>query len=201
MNTGYRLLYRLGITPWDRQPIPPELTTLVQGAGALPPGRALDLGCGTGKHSVYLASLGWAMTAVDYVPRAIAAARDRARAAKVEARFEEGDVTRLEALGLESGFTLFLDAGCFHGLPTSDREAYARGVTSLRGPDAVLLLLAFEPGWRGPAPRGASAQEIATAFGSVWRIASSTAATGMRLPGPLRNARPTWHLLRAVSGA
>jgi SAM-dependent methyltransferase len=201
MNTGYRLLYRLGITPWDRQPIPPELIALVQGARALPPGKALDLGCGTGQHSVYLASLGWIITAVDYVPRAIAAARDRARAANVEAHFEEGDVTRLEALGLDTGYTLFLDAGCFHGLPTSGREAYARGVTSLRGPDAVILLLAFEPGWRGPAPRGASAEEIASAFGPAWRMASSSAAIGMRLPGPLRNANPTWHLLRSASGA
>ena len=201
MNVGYRLLYRLGLTPWDRQLIPAQLTALVLGAGAPPPGKGLDLGCGTGRHAVYLASLGWAMTAVDDAPRAIAAARARAKAASVRVRFEEGDVTRLEALGLDGGFTLFLDAGCFHGLPIRDRAAYARGVTLLRAPNAVLLALAFAPAWRGPAPRGASAEEIATAFGPAWRLASSSAATGMRLPGPLRNARPTWHLLRAVVGS
>jgi SAM-dependent methyltransferase len=201
MNIGYRLLYRLGITPWDRPLIPAELTALVLGAGAPPPGRALDLGCGTGRHSVYLAGLGWDVTAVDDVPRAIAAARVRAKDANVRVRFEEGDVTRLEELGLDRGFTLFLDAGCFHGIPLQDRAACARGVTALRGPDALLLLLAFAPAWRGPAPWGASAVEIATTFGPAWRLSSSTPATGMRLPGPLRNARPTWHLLRAVAGS
>ena len=38
---------------------------LVQAVEALPPGHALDLACGHGRHSLYLARLGWRVTAVD----------------------------------------------------------------------------------------------------------------------------------------
>ena len=45
---------------------------LVQVADLLPPGRALDLACGGGRNAVYLADLGWQVTAVDVSPVAIA---------------------------------------------------------------------------------------------------------------------------------
>jgi SAM-dependent methyltransferase len=38
---------------------------LVEVAGMLPPGHALDLACGPGRHAIYLARLGWRVTAVD----------------------------------------------------------------------------------------------------------------------------------------
>jgi SAM-dependent methyltransferase len=44
-----------------------------------PPGRALDLACGTGRNALYLAEKGYEVTAVDISPRAIALAEDRAR--------------------------------------------------------------------------------------------------------------------------
>ena len=44
---------------------------LVEIAGLLPPGRALDLACGTGRHALHLARLGWQVTAVDIEPEAI----------------------------------------------------------------------------------------------------------------------------------
>jgi len=44
---------------------------LAQAAEMLPPGRALDLACGPGRHSLYLARLGWRVTAVDSSPVAI----------------------------------------------------------------------------------------------------------------------------------
>jgi SAM-dependent methyltransferase len=48
---------------------------LVQVADMLPPGRALDLACGAGRNALYLASLGWQVTAVDSSGVAIAALR------------------------------------------------------------------------------------------------------------------------------
>ena len=41
---------------------------LVEIAGHLPPGRALDLACGSGRHALHLARLGWQVTAVDISP-------------------------------------------------------------------------------------------------------------------------------------
>ena len=44
------------------------------------PGRALDLGCGNGRHAVWLSELGWQATGVDFSAAAIEQARRRATA-------------------------------------------------------------------------------------------------------------------------
>ncbi len=46
-NLVFRAMYRFGIKPWDSGIPPPELKELIEGPTARPPGRALDLGCGT----------------------------------------------------------------------------------------------------------------------------------------------------------
>ena len=192
---GYRLLYRLGIKPWDQR-VPPELVALVEGPGALPPGRALDLGCGTGTQTIYLAAHGWAVTGVDFVGRALRAARRKAASAGVAPRFVQGDVSDLAALGIGDGFTLLLDYGCFHGLSDAARDGYVAGVAAAAAPGATFLLLTFAPGRRGPAPRGASGEEIVRRFGGAWEVEWARAPDWVRLPGPLRRADPTIYRLR-----
>jgi 2-polyprenyl-3-methyl-5-hydroxy-6-metoxy-1,4-benzoquinol methylase len=112
----YRVLYRVGFTPWDQDYIPAELSALVEGQTALAPGRALDIGCGTGTQAVYLAERGWQVTGVDAVERALVRARRRAEEKGVEARWVAGDVVSLSTLGLGDGFSLVHDRGCFHDL-------------------------------------------------------------------------------------
>jgi tellurite methyltransferase len=41
------------------------LSIIERAARCLPPGRALDVACGTGRHALLLAELGWHVTAVD----------------------------------------------------------------------------------------------------------------------------------------
>jgi SAM-dependent methyltransferase len=101
----YEFLYRVGRTPWDTGVTPPEVVELVEGKTPLPPGRALDLGCGTGNEVAYLARHGWWMaTGVDLVQIAI----DRA-ASRIEglpnAAVRLGDVTKLGEMGLDGPST------------------------------------------------------------------------------------------------
>src|SRR5207302_1340829 len=109
--TAYKLLYRLGITPWDRDEVPRPLIDFAERQPS--PGRALDLGCGTGRDAVYLAKRGWTVSAVDFVPQAIESARRRAASAEVDVDWVLGDVTDLRELEPDS-YSLVLDRGCFH---------------------------------------------------------------------------------------
>jgi SAM-dependent methyltransferase len=193
VSLWYRLLYRLGITPWERDEVPAQVKEV--GAEREQPGRALDLGCGSGRDAVYLAQRGWTVTGIDAVPRPLEAARERAAAAGVNVQWVQGDVTKLEALGLDSGYDLVLDRGCFHGLPDEARTACARGINALAAPDARLLMFAFSPGFHGPAPRGIGADELSERLGPAWELVRSTPDPVSQLPPWMRNVDPYWHLL------
>ena len=105
------------------------------------------------------------------------------------------DVADLAALGLEPGFTLVHDRGCFHDLPDATRNAYARGVTTLAAPGATLLLMAFAPGRRIAAPSGASEGEIRAHFGAGWDLVSTQPDSGPAPSGPMRDVPRRWYRL------
>jgi SAM-dependent methyltransferase len=56
---------------------------LIEAAEMLPPGRALDLASGPGRHALYLAGLGWSVAAVDASAAAIRILRERAAASRL----------------------------------------------------------------------------------------------------------------------
>src|ERR1700753_3699466 len=94
----FRILYRIGFTPWDGHPLARSLRDLIEGtkdAPALPAASALELGCGTGDCSIYLAKHGGKVTAVDFVPKALAKARAKSGAAAASVDFVGADVTQL----------------------------------------------------------------------------------------------------------
>ena len=59
----------------------PPNAHLIAEAANLPPGRALDAGCGHGAETLWLAAHGWQVTAVDFSPAALAHGRSMAEAA------------------------------------------------------------------------------------------------------------------------
>lgn len=58
----------------------PPNARLVAELASLTPGRALDAGCGHGAESLWLAQLGWQVTAVDFAASALSQGRSRADA-------------------------------------------------------------------------------------------------------------------------
>ena len=162
--------YRLGIAPWDTGRPIPMLVDAVEGPDGLRPGRALDLGCGTGRNAIYLAGRGWDVCGVDLSGHAVAVGLRRAAAAGVSVRLVQGDVTRLEDMDLGAGFTLLVDSGCYHVVPTGRRGAYAAAVTQVAAPGACLLLYGVG---RAPFPGvGTSAAEMRRRF-TGWRLVSA----------------------------
>ncbi|TFG49883.1 MAG: class I SAM-dependent methyltransferase, partial [Anaerolineales bacterium] len=87
----FMLRYLLNDPPWDTGITPPEVYQFLEENS---PGRALDLGCGTGTNVITLAEHGWQVTGIDYVPKAIRIARQKARRKgyQSEVKFLVGDV-------------------------------------------------------------------------------------------------------------
>jgi SAM-dependent methyltransferase len=183
---AYAVAYRTGRTPWDTGITPPEVVELIEGPRALPPGRALDLGCGTGTNVRYLVEQGWTAEGVEADPRAYEAARDRLVGVDA-AEVHVGDVTRLDRVPVEGPFDLVLDIGCYHSIPSRRRGAYALGVSRRTREGAHLFVWAFARrrplGGLGVTPREMR-DRFAPAFEPMGRI------RGTAPPGA------AWYLLR-----
>ena len=111
--------------------------------GLVPPGRALDLGCGPGRNALHLAAAGFSVDAVDLSPAAIEWARERAGDADV--RFLCGDAFTLE-LG---EYDFVYDSGCFHHLPPHRRVSYLSLLDRCLKPGGHLGIACFAAGAMG----------------------------------------------------
>ncbi len=152
---GFDWRYWRGETPWDTQITPPEVVDFIAGAT---PGRALDLGCGSGTNAITLARHGWLVTGVDFAPRAIRMARRKAALAGLSISFHVASVTNLSML--ESPYDYVLDIGCLFVLGEKERMSYAKELIRLTKPGAWYMLYAWLPKpWRG-GRRGISPEEV-----------------------------------------
>jgi SAM-dependent methyltransferase len=110
--------------PWDTGISPPELLAYV---AAHPPGRAVDLGCGSGTNLVTLARNGWQVTGVDLSTRAMRLAKQKTKKAGVAAVLLRGDLSKpMEHLG---PFDFALDIGCFHAV--ASRRQYLDNLVAM----------------------------------------------------------------------
>jgi len=85
---------------------------IVDYAGRIPPGGALDLACGTGRHTIFLAKLGWHVTAVDYSSIAVEFLKGRAIAEGVEIDLHLRDLEAGEFKIETANYDLIVD--CFY---------------------------------------------------------------------------------------
>jgi len=141
MNWFRRVLFNLWYffsPPWDTGVSPPELIAFIE---SHPPGRALDLGCGTGTNVITLARHGWHVTGVDFAATAIAQAKSKTRQAGVAADLRVADVTNLK--GLPDPFDLILDMGCFHSLSGDSVRQYVQNLDRLLASGGAYLLYGF----------------------------------------------------------
>ncbi len=138
----YDAKYRFTKPDWDSGLTPPELVAFVDRDRSR--GRALDLGCGTDTNAIYLAQHGFDVTAIDFSPKAIDLAREKAQQVNVKIDFRVGDVTRLDNLHEpHEPFDLILDIGCLHGLGDEGKARYAQQVAKLSRVNSTLLIYAF----------------------------------------------------------
>ena len=113
------------------------------GDGLIQPGRALDLGCGSGRNSIFLARHGFAVEGVDYSESAIAWAADRIAAAGVDVSLVCRNVFDLELPA--ASYDLIYDSGCFHHIAPHRRQRYVELVVDALKPGGWFGLACFRP--------------------------------------------------------
>ena len=189
---SFDLRYLLSRPPWDTEVTPPEVIELLEGGG-LPPGRALDLGCGTGTNCIYLSRHGWEVVGVDFSILAIHWARRKARRAGVDCQFYRGDVTSLAFLA--DPFDLALDIGCLHSLSPEAWGRYAAEVARLVRLGGLYLLYAFAPRPDRSIPRGVAPEEVSSLFAPAFAVEREK--VGKDPTGP----QSAWYWLRRLCPA
>jgi 2-polyprenyl-3-methyl-5-hydroxy-6-metoxy-1,4-benzoquinol methylase len=107
-------------------------------AAATAPGSVLDIGCGGGTDSVYMASQGWAVTALDFVSKALEMTAARAAEQGLSLTTIEADITTWEPVGQ---FDLVLDHGLLHNMDPVRYPAYRERVMQSIAPGGHLVIL------------------------------------------------------------
>ena len=160
--------YESGDVPWDTGCPSTELIRTIKEEG-IHPGRALELGCGTGTNSIWLAQQGFDVTGVDISPLALEQARHKAASAGVPIRFLEADV--LNPPSLDAPFPFFFDRGCYHVVRRIDVEKFLSTLELISQPGAIGLVLTGNAKEKHePGPPVVSEQEIRQELGRVFDI-------------------------------
>jgi len=107
--------------------------------GDLTPGRALDLGCGEGADSVWLAQRGWTVVAVDISDTALGRAREAAVSRDVADRIEF--VQRDLSEGLPEGSFDLISSQFLHSKVPLDRETILASAAATLRPGGVLVIV------------------------------------------------------------
>ena len=128
--------------PWDIRQAQPRLMELEALGGFS--GEVLDIGCGLGDNSIFLASRGHSVTGLDGSAAAIEEARRRAADAGVTVRFEVADAMDLSDYA--GRFDTVLDSALYHCFDEEGQRTYAASLYRATRPGARLHLSVFSDG-------------------------------------------------------
>jgi SAM-dependent methyltransferase len=104
----------------------------------LPPGRALDLACGEGRNALWLADLGWQVSAVDFSPVGL----DKARALGTHTEpVHPVDWICADVTTYQHPTPLDLALICYLQLVADERTAVVRAAADALAPGGVLLVV------------------------------------------------------------
>jgi cyclopropane fatty-acyl-phospholipid synthase-like methyltransferase len=137
----FNKIYSSPIAPWAWGDIriPKELQELVKTNN---PKTSLELGCGLGRFTNFMAKQGIKATGVDFSSVAIENARKRVARDECKPTFMEGNVTNLE--NIKEQFDVSYDIGCFHCLNEEGHQRYTAEVYRLLKPGGLHLIWALD---------------------------------------------------------
>ncbi len=168
----FRERYKSGDTPWD---IGKPDFNLVEVVTQKPISgcKALDIGCGTGDNSIWLAQNGFQVTGTDTSEIALEKAKEKASQANVRCHFMLADFLNNKIEAAPFGFAF--DRGCFHSFSSeSDRKKLAQNVAAHLEEVGLWLTLVgnADEDRRGPGPPQRSARDIVLAVEPYFEVLS-----------------------------
>ena len=111
--------------------------------GRMRSGRVLELGCGPGRNTIYLAGQGCEVDAADISDQAIQWAEERARDSGFEVNFLCQSIFDLQIE--PSVYDIVYDSGCFHHIPPHRRLSYVELIRHALKPTGLFGLTCFTP--------------------------------------------------------
>ena len=127
--------------PWNIETPPDVLTKLVE-SGEVKSCKTIDIWCGTGNYSIYLASVGFDITGIDISPTAIKIAKENAKKKGIKCSF-----LVVNALGnlnkIKSTYDFAYDWELLHHIFPEQRKIYIKNVYELLNPGAKYLSVCF----------------------------------------------------------
>jgi SAM-dependent methyltransferase len=155
--------YKTGVLPWDTNEPDEYLVNLVR-SGTVVPCRVLEIGCGTGTNSLWLASKGFSVLGVDISQVAIAQAEQKKEDKSLSCDFDVLDFLYDESL--PCSFDFVFDRGCFHVYDKeAERSLFARQVSRVLKMNGMWISLigSTEGGERETGPPRRTAFDIVKA--------------------------------------
>lgn len=135
----------------------------------LPKSPVLEVGCGTGDTTIYLAQAGCEVTGVDFSPKAIEVAQEKAATAGLDANFLVQDVFKLDSLGLQ--FNAVVDCMYFHLLDDESRSVYETLLSRIVNKGGEVYMLNFSESLPiDDSPRAVTEGIIRSVFAANWSI-------------------------------
>ncbi|HWP97238.1 MAG TPA: class I SAM-dependent methyltransferase [Syntrophomonadaceae bacterium] len=187
IEEGYKKRYKAGDTPWD---IGKPDFNLIQTITTMDikPCKALDVGCGTGDNSIWLAQNKFDVIGADTSEIAIQKAMEEASKANVKCTFIVIDFLTNKIKGVP--FDFVFDRGCFHSLNSDEeRKSFAENVSAHLEKDGLWLSIVGNADEHrdAPGPPQRAARDIVNSVEPYFEILSLVSSHfGSNRPNPPR---------------
>jgi ubiquinone/menaquinone biosynthesis C-methylase UbiE len=146
-------------------------------------GKTLDICCGAGTNTIYLAQKGFDVTGIDISLTAIELAKKKANEANVAINFLLLSFIILPFRDEE--FDFVFDMGCFHHVAIEDRTKFIEGVHRVLKEDGVYFLTSFS-NMNGPRWNHFSKKQLIDLFSGYFQLSEIRHISSVEGDGVIR---------------